>query len=182
MVGLDEAPQFSLTETGHFRTPMLAFRKEGGASVLAALDDHIRYIHSCWHHSESTVEKKSLVPKHHLMWASFIVILNICDTVSSHGNRLLTVPKVMAQNKLQKHLMINAGVVGGEVDESQPRLPQPVNTKDEWRQSRLIRMTEKIMSELWMYQLIIGTCWQFNLSAGATEQPFLGHPMNVSLL
>lgn len=56
----------------------------------------------------------------------------------------------MAQNKLQKHLMINADVVGGEVDESQPRLPQPVNTKDEWRQSRLIRMTEKIMSELWM--------------------------------
>lgn len=47
MVGLDKAPQFSLTETGHFRTPMPAFRKEGGASVLAALDDHIRYIHSC---------------------------------------------------------------------------------------------------------------------------------------
>lgn len=46
MVGLDKAPQFSLTETGHFCTPMPAFRKEGGASVLAALDDHIRYIHS----------------------------------------------------------------------------------------------------------------------------------------
>lgn len=29
----------------------------------------------------------------------------------------------MAQNKLQKHLMINADVVGGEVGELQPRTP-----------------------------------------------------------
>lgn len=73
--------------------------------------------------TQSQQQKKSLVPKHHLIWASFIVILYICDTLSSHGNLLLTVPKVMAQNKLQKHLMINADVVGGEVGELQPRTP-----------------------------------------------------------
>lgn len=65
------------------------------------------------------------------------MILYICDTVSCHGNLLLTVPKVMAQNnKLQKHLMINADVVGGEVNELQPHAPltlppQTIDTKDE---------------------------------------------------
>lgn len=62
----------------------------------------------------------------------------------------------MAQNnKLQKHLMINADVVGGEVNELQPHAPltlppQTIDTKDEWRQSRLIRMTEEVVSGLWM--------------------------------